>query len=74
MTINTEGAYQKLKDIWKNILKNIVDYLSKFDRYALHAKKLEFFHPRTKSVVKFESSLPNEFIELIKKLDNIIES
>lgn len=50
-------AYQKL--------------MLKFDRYGLHAKKLEFFHPRSQSLVNFESKLPEEFVKLIKDLDNL---
>ena len=68
------GGISKTKGYMEEYSKKYRRYLSNFDRYALHAKKLEFLHPRNKSVVKFECSLPNEFIELIKKLDNIIES
>ena len=46
--------------------------MSNFDRYGLHAKKLEFFHPRSKSLINFESKLPPEFIKLIKDLDSLI--
>ena len=68
------GGISKTKGYMEEYSKKYRRLISNFDRYALHAKKLEFLHPRNKSVVKFESSLPNEFIELIKKLDNIIES
>ena len=44
----------------------------KFDRYGLHAKKLEFFHPRSKLLVHFESKLPEEFVKLVEELDNLI--
>ena len=68
------GGISKTKGYMEEYSKEYHRLISNFDRYALHAKKLEFFHPNTKSVVKFESSLPKEFIELIKNLDNIIES
>jgi len=68
------GGISKTKGYMEEYSKKYRRLLSKFNRYALHAKKLEFFHPRTNSVVKFESSIPDEFIELIKKLENIIES
>ena len=42
-----------------------------FDRYGLHAKQLEFFHPRSKSLINFESKLPTEFIKLVKELENL---
>ena len=68
------GGISKTKGYMEEYSKKYCRLMSKFDRYALHAKKLEFFHPRTKSLVNFESSLPKEFYELIKKLDNFIES
>ena len=36
----------------------------------LHAKKLEFYHPRTNEFLSFETELPNDFIELLKELRN----
>ncbi len=36
----------------------------------LHAKKLEFYHPRTKEFLSFEVELPNDFKELLKNLRN----
>ena len=68
------GGISKTKGYIEEYSKKYRRLITKFGRYALHAKKLEFLHPRKKSSVKFESSLPNEFIELIKKLDNFIES
>ena len=50
------------------------DLMLKFNRYALHAKNLQFYHPKTKEIVKFKSSLPKKFMELINKLDSIVES
>ena len=34
----------------------------------LHAKKLEFYHPRTNEFLSFETELPNDFNELLKEL------
>lgn len=34
---------------------------------ALHAKSIGFTHPKTKKIMKFESELPNNFIELLEK-------
>ena len=36
----------------------------------LHAKKLEFYHPRTNEFLSFETELPNDFNELLKELRN----
>lgn len=34
----------------------------------LHAKKLEFYHPRTNEFMSFETELPDDFNELLNKL------
>lgn len=36
----------------------------------LHAKKLEFYHPRTNEFLSFESPLPDDFNQLINELRN----
>ena len=36
----------------------------------LHAKKLEFYHPRTNEFLSFETELPNDFNELLNELRN----
>ena len=36
----------------------------------LHAKKLEFYHPRTNEFISFETELPDDFTQLIKELRN----
>ena len=36
----------------------------------LHAKKLEFYHPRTNELMSFETELPEDFTQLIKELRN----
>ena len=36
----------------------------------LHAKKLEFYHPRTNEFLSFETELPEDFTQLIKDLRN----
>ena len=60
----TKGFINEYSNAYQKLMLN-------FDRYGLHAKKLEFFHPRSKSLVNFESKLPEEFIKLIKDLDNL---
>jgi 23S rRNA pseudouridine1911/1915/1917 synthase len=39
-------------------------------RQALHAKTLGFIHPHKKEYVRFDSELPGDMKELIKKLEN----
>ena len=44
-------------------------YGSKFGmlRHALHAKTLGFFHPTTKQLMEFDSNIPSDIEELIKR-------
>ncbi len=52
-------------------MKNRVDnLLSIIKRQALHAKTLGFIHPTTKEKMKFDSELPEDMKELIKRLGN----
>ena len=42
-----------------------------FDRQALHAKYLEFFHPRNGNIVKYQANQPEDLknlIDILKKL------
>ena len=39
-------------------------------RHALHASKLEFIHPENGKLVQFESPLPDDFKQLIRKADS----
>ena len=61
----TKGFINEYSVAYQKLMRN-------FDRYGLHAKKLEFFHPRSKSLINFESKLPTDFIKLIKDLENHI--
>jgi 23S rRNA pseudouridine1911/1915/1917 synthase len=50
-------------------IKNRVDNLLKIiKRQALHAKTLGFIHPHTKEMIKFESQLPVDMLELLSHL------
>ena len=42
--------------------------LEGFDRLALHARRLEFQHPRSGEPLRFEASLPEDFAELLRRL------
>ncbi len=39
------------------------------ERLALHASKIEFAHPKDGKIMKFESPLPDDFKELIKRAE-----
>ena len=66
------GGLSKTKGFINEYSREYQKLMLNFDRYALHAKKLEFIHPKSKLNVNFESKLPKKFIKLIKQLDNLI--
>ena len=47
--------------------------ISRFDRHALHAQKLELIHPTNKEIIIFEAPLPVEYLNLIDAIDLINE-
>ncbi len=49
----------------KSRVQNLLEVMT---RQALHAKTLGFIHPRTKELVRFDSELPGDIINLIKNL------
>ncbi len=49
----------------KSRVQNLLEIMP---RQALHAKTLGFIHPHTKQLVKFDSNLPPDMIELLEKL------
>ncbi len=60
---------QKLK--FKNIDLELEKKIKSFDRQALHAKYLEFFHPSNGNIVKYQANQPEDFknlIDILKKL------
>ncbi len=60
--------YGKNKRKFKNIDKKLEKIIKNFNRQALHAKSLEFLHPRTNNNIFFEASRPKDLEELIKTL------
>ena len=60
---------QKLK--FKNINLELEKKIKSFNRQALHAKYLEFFHPKNENIVKYQANQPEDFknlIDILKKL------
>ena len=49
--------------------KNILNVLAKINRFALHAKRIELRHPKTKKNMVFEAPYPNDFINTLNKLN-----
>tara|TARA_Y100000590_G_C15626926_1_gene979725 strand:- start:287 stop:1270 length:984 start_codon:yes stop_codon:yes gene_type:complete len=61
--------YGKSKKKFKKIDPNIEKKINNFNRQALHAKSLCFFHPKTKKEIFFEAKRPQDFDTLIKNLN-----
>ena len=60
---------QKLK--FKNIDLELEKKIKSFNRQALHAQYLEFFHPKNGNIVKYQANQPEDFknlIDILKKL------
>ena len=62
---------ENLKKKFKKIDPNIEKKINSFNRQALHAKSLGFFHPLTKKEVFFEVKRPTDFDTLIKNLEKV---
>ena len=63
-----DKSYGKSKKSFKKIDPNIEKEINNFNRQALHAKSLEFSHPKTKKKIFFEARRPKDFDSLIKSL------
>ncbi len=61
--------YKKIKNIDEDLRNLIVN----LDRQFLHAKILGFVHPNTEKYMEFESKLPNELEDILKKLRNTVK-
>ena len=66
-----DKSYGKFKKKFKKIDPNIEKKINSFNRQALHAKSLGFFHPLTKKEVFFEAKRPIDFDALIKNLEKV---
>ena len=61
--------FKKIKYVDEN-LKNLILNL---DRQFLHAKKLGFIHPKSQKYIEFESKLPIELENILKKLRKTVK-
>ena len=64
-----DKKYGKRKQKFKKINFRFEKILSSFDRQALHAKSLGFYHPVKKKFLNFESKLPSDFKKILDFLD-----
>ncbi len=64
------GGMSKTKGFIPEIRKFYQNKLLKFNRHALHAKKLAFYHPKNNDLINLEAPLPNEYVELVYELNS----
>ena len=64
-----DKSYGKLKKKFKKIDLDLEKKINNFNRQALHAKSLGFFHPKTNKEVFFEAKRPKDFESLVKTLN-----
>ena len=62
--------YKKRFKKLKNTNYDILNLIKNLDRQFLHAKNIGFIHPRNNKKLYFESKLPIELREILKKLEN----
>ena len=66
-----DKQYGKKNIRFKKIHNEFFTKLTKLSGQALHAKTLEFSHPRTKKRMIFNSELPNGFKKILNLLENL---
>ena len=67
------GGISKTKEFLPEFTKYYKNEIDKFNRHALHAKRLEFVHPVSNEKVFFQSPLPTEFINLISSIESFYD-
>ena len=60
------GTNLKMIDLPRNQIRRLNHMLDILPRQALHAKKLEFYHPILKKRMSFEIDIPDDISEIIK--------
>ena len=68
-----DKKYKKKFKKFKNIDSDLKESLYKLNRQFLHAKTLEFTHPKSGKELKFSSILPQDLENILKMLRNINE-
>jgi 23S rRNA pseudouridine1911/1915/1917 synthase len=63
-----DKVYVKSKKSEIPLPTELKTYVNNFPRQALHAKSLGFIHPRTKQFMQFDSELPDDMSELVRRL------
>ena len=65
-----DKQYGKKNIKFKKINNDFLKILNSLTGQALHAKTLEFSHPKTKKWLNFNSDLPESFKKILNLLEN----
>ncbi len=68
-----DKKYKKKFKKFKNVDPELEECILKLNRQFLHAKVLGFDHPSTGEYLEFNSNLPNDLENILKKLRNTIK-
>jgi 23S rRNA pseudouridine1911/1915/1917 synthase len=63
-----DSVYGVRRKLPGGIARELGEYLRKYPRQALHAKKLTLIHPKTGKTMSWEVDLPEDFLELLDTL------
>ena len=66
-----DKQYGKKNIKFKKINNDFFTELKKLSGQVLHAKTLEFTHPKTKKRLSFNSNLPDGFKKILNLLENL---
>jgi len=66
------GRKSQIYRIPSHLQKRGMMLLKSIDRQALHAKSLQFIHPKTNQVMNFDSDLPTDMQQLLEKIENTL--
>ena len=66
-----DKQYGKKNIKFKKINDDFFRKLNKLSGQALHAKTIEFVHPKTKKWMNFSSALPGDFKKILDLLENL---
>ena len=66
-----DKQYGKKNLKFKKVNNDFLSKLKNLSGQALHAKTLEFYHPKTKKWMSFDLELPQSFNNLLELLENL---
>jgi len=66
------GRKSQVYRLPSHLQKRGASLLKSIDRQALHAKQLQFIHPKTNKILKFDSDLPEDMQFLLDKIDDTL--